>query len=174
MELWIYSFCKVLKWMWEHFRSDNFSSMRGTTKHHMKPSPELGGGGGVGVGGGGGATWMFCSFRKVTLTLVCGLCSAMESIYSRHCSWWHHIFIHVTWLMRSIPFCNRVRFKVSPNTSFSYVAYIAHKWQTRWHHKMSIPVVSNCKIMFTKCLCIMQSGENRFNLQDLLMVLMSL
>ena len=34
---------------------------------------------------------------------------------------------------------NRVRFKVSLDTSFNFAAYIVYKWQGRGHHKMNIP-----------------------------------
>ena len=33
---------------------------------------------------------------------------------------------------------SRVRLKVSPDRSFSYVAYIVYKWQGRGHYKMKI------------------------------------
>ena len=72
-----------------------------------------------------------------------GLCSAFGFIFFGH-SWWHHIFNRVKqapgwWGQYNFVRGNRVRFTVSPDSSFNFVAYIVYKWRGYGHSKIKIP-----------------------------------
>ena len=63
-----------------------FTWWGGTTKSHEEPSWDC--------RGRWSRTWMFCSFRKVTVILAMCALLTFGHFFSRH-SWWHHIFNQV-------------------------------------------------------------------------------